>query len=210
MTDIDPTTIVINGVAFPDAVITADPVDQNGDGIPDAIITISPRSAIGLTNTTTSLTITGRTLATSPGGSRVFTGTAAITVSGGGGGGGGGGVLPSSRRASSPRRNSSRRWASGSCPSSRPSRGSTTRRSRSRSPSTSTSPSAGSGCVSTTTSARTKVGRDIGSRHDDRGDGVKTLGRDVFTRGFFKPGKKVVFTHPERVIPTYRQTERFN
>ena len=52
--------------------------------------------------------------------------------------------------------------------------------------------------------------RDVASRHDDRGDGVRTLGRDVFTRGFFKPGKKVVFTHPERVIPTYRQTERFN
>ncbi|ODT98249.1 MAG: hypothetical protein ABS79_06235, partial [Planctomycetes bacterium SCN 63-9] len=93
VTDIDPTTIVVNGVAYPNATITQDPVDENNDGIPDAIITITPRSNLGLTSATTSLTITGKTLASSPLANQTFTGTAAITVTGGGGGGGGGGVV---------------------------------------------------------------------------------------------------------------------
>jgi FG-GAP repeat len=86
--DIDPATVVVNGVAFPNATIAKDPIDENNDGIEDAIITIQPRSAIGLTTSTTSLTIRGKTLASSPNANRVWTGTAAITVTGGGGGGG--------------------------------------------------------------------------------------------------------------------------
>jgi hypothetical protein len=92
VTDIDPTTTVVNGVAFPTATVTKDPVDENKDGIPDAIVTIQPRSNLGLTASTTTLTITGRTLTTSPIGNRRWSGTAAITVAGGGGGGGGTGT----------------------------------------------------------------------------------------------------------------------
>jgi hypothetical protein len=92
VTDINPATVVVNGIAFPSATIAADPVDENNDGIPDAIITIQPRSALGLTNATTTITVTGKTLATSPIPNRFWTGTATVTVTGGGGGGGGGGV----------------------------------------------------------------------------------------------------------------------
>jgi hypothetical protein len=91
--DINPATIVVNGVPFPNATVTADPVDENNDGIQDAIVTITPRSALNLTTATTSLTITGRILPTSPLANRRFTGTATIQVTGGGGGGGGGGGL---------------------------------------------------------------------------------------------------------------------
>jgi hypothetical protein len=81
--DIDPTTVTVNGVAFPNATILKDPVDENGDGIEDAIITVTPRSLIGLTSATTSLTISGKTLSTSPLPNQTWTGTAAISVSGG-------------------------------------------------------------------------------------------------------------------------------
>jgi hypothetical protein len=86
-TDINPKTVVVNGVPFPNATIALDPNDENGDGIPDAIITVSPRSAIGLTSSTRSLTISGLTLSTAPQPNARWTGTAAITVTGAGGGG---------------------------------------------------------------------------------------------------------------------------
>lgn len=94
VTDIDPATIVVNGVAFAAAnvTITADPNDENNDGIPDAIVTLTPRSALNLNASNTSLTINGRTLATSPIPNMTFTGTTSIIVNGGGGGGGGGAV----------------------------------------------------------------------------------------------------------------------
>jgi len=96
--DINPATIRVNGVAYPNATIAKDPVDENGDGIEDAIVTITPRANLGLLPTTTSLTITGQTLATSPNPNKTFSGTAAITVAGStpinGGGGGGGTTIP--------------------------------------------------------------------------------------------------------------------
>lgn len=95
VTQIDPTTVVVNGVPYNNATIKQDPVDENKDGIPDAIITISPRSNLGLTTNVTSLTITGRTLAASANPNRRWTGTASITVSSSGGNTGGstGGAL---------------------------------------------------------------------------------------------------------------------
>jgi hypothetical protein len=39
--------------------------------------------------------------------------------------------------------------------------------------------------------------------------GTLTLDRRVFTRGKFKTGKTVAFTHQVPVIPTYRQSERY-
>jgi|GEM_PF-1393540 len=87
-TDIDPTTIVVNGVPYPTATIRTD-IDRNDDGIPEAIVTISPRSRLDLNSTITSFQLTGRTLATSPNSNVPFRGIATISVSGGGGGGGG-------------------------------------------------------------------------------------------------------------------------
>ena len=81
--DIDPQTIIVNGRAFPNATIVADPVDENNDGLQDAIITVNPRSAIGLTSTTRTITLNARTLPTSPNANRRVTGTANVTVSGG-------------------------------------------------------------------------------------------------------------------------------
>jgi hypothetical protein len=91
VTDIDPTTVVVNGVAFPNATITADPTAANHvpNGIVDAIITISPVSALALPNGTTTITITGKTLATSDLAGFTWTGTATVNVTGGTGGGGG-------------------------------------------------------------------------------------------------------------------------
>lgn len=94
--DLDPSTVKVNGVAFPGATIAADPVDENGDGLQDAIITISPRSAIGLTAATTTFTLTSRTLSTSPNANQSYSSSTSIIVSGGGSGGGG---IPSSRNA---------------------------------------------------------------------------------------------------------------
>jgi hypothetical protein len=80
-TDIDPTTTVVNGVAFPTATLAA------GNGF--AIITISPTSALGLVNGGATITITGKTKAAA--GSLTYTGSAAATVINAGGGGGGSG-----------------------------------------------------------------------------------------------------------------------
>lgn len=88
-TEIDPATIVVNGIPFPNATVAPDPVDQNGDGITDAIVTIQPRSALALVNGAQNFTITGRTRTTTANSNVRFTGTILITVVGGNGGGGG-------------------------------------------------------------------------------------------------------------------------
>jgi hypothetical protein len=82
VTAIDPTSIIVNGVPFPNATVAQDPVDENQDGIPDAIVTITPRSRIGLTTATTTFTIRGNTLASSPNAGVPFTGSQPITVTG--------------------------------------------------------------------------------------------------------------------------------
>ncbi len=86
VTDINPATVVVNGVAFPTATLQQDPNTNNylPDGIPDAIITISPRSALKLSPGTTTITISGSTLSTSPLPNRTWTGSATpVTVTGG-------------------------------------------------------------------------------------------------------------------------------
>ena len=98
LTTLDPTTVVVNGVAFPNATIAATvPPDLNGDGFQDAVITITPRSALNLLSTTTTLTVTAKTLAASLFAGQTYSSSAAITVTGGstGGGGGGGGTAAS-------------------------------------------------------------------------------------------------------------------
>jgi hypothetical protein len=84
VTDIDPTTVKVNGVAFPNATIAQDTNTANYlNGIPDAIITISPRSLLNLSNGSQKFTVTGQTLANSPLPNYTWTGTATVTVSGG-------------------------------------------------------------------------------------------------------------------------------
>jgi hypothetical protein len=84
VTDIDPTTVVVNGVAFPTATLQQDPNTANYlNGIPDAIITISPRSALNLPTGTVTITISGKTLSTSPLPNFTWTGSATVAVTGG-------------------------------------------------------------------------------------------------------------------------------
>jgi hypothetical protein len=85
VTDIDPTTVRVNGVAFPTATLVEDPntANHHPNNIPDAIITINPRSALRLANGVQVITITGRMLATSDLAGFTWTGSATVTVTGG-------------------------------------------------------------------------------------------------------------------------------
>lgn len=76
VSQINPRSVIVRGVAFPNATLTRDPIDQNFDGIPDAIITIRPRSALTLSTDTTSLTTRGKTSS-----GDTWTGTTSIAVS---------------------------------------------------------------------------------------------------------------------------------
>ncbi len=95
VTSLDPTTVTVNGIPFPNATLSADPTDENGDGIPDAIITITPRSSLNLLSTTSTFSLTAKTLANSPFAGARYSSSTSIIVTGGivppGGGGGGGG-----------------------------------------------------------------------------------------------------------------------
>ncbi len=87
--DINPATVVVNGVAFPNATLLPDPNQANWvNGIQDAIITITPRSSLKLTNGVNTVTITGQTLPASPLAGQTWTGTASVTVTGASSGGG--------------------------------------------------------------------------------------------------------------------------
>jgi hypothetical protein len=90
--DINPATVVVNGVAFPNATLVQDPdtadyTPPGPNGIPDAIITISPRSNLNLTPGTATILITGKTLASAPSPNETWTGSATVTVTGSSGGG---------------------------------------------------------------------------------------------------------------------------
>ena len=91
VTDIDPTTVKVDGIAFPNATLVADTNTANHlNGIVDAIITISPRSALNLPSGSVKITIAGKTLTSSPLPNFTWTGSATVTVTGGTGGGGSG------------------------------------------------------------------------------------------------------------------------
>ncbi len=84
MTDINPTTIFVNGVAFPTATLTPDPNTADFvNGIQPAIITINPRANLGLGNGSQTITITGGMVTGSPLFPLKWTGSATVTVSGG-------------------------------------------------------------------------------------------------------------------------------
>ena len=221
VTDIVPASVVVNGVPFPTATITQDPVDENKDNIPDAIITITPRSALNLLNTTTQLTIVGLTTT----GQR-WSGKATIAVTGGnsGGGGGGGGTggavggtgsgLPIGTIALTeyippfgpdtyvPSLTTLSQLSSYKPIPARvaleqylPARGFTARLLNFFYP---------------------RLGKTYGNTEGNSTQGAGTgghgriqLGHRVFTREKYKPGKTYTFTHPIPVVPTNLQTERF-
>ncbi|GAC1470523.1 MAG: hypothetical protein NVSMB9_15700 [Isosphaeraceae bacterium] len=214
VTDIDPKTIVVNGVAYPNATIAKDPVDENKDGIEDAIITINPRANLGLTASTTSLTITGRTLPASLNANKRFSGTAQITVLGSGGGTGGGAILagqtlpigfvgPTSfvppfgpDRYVPPLSSLSRLGSYKPIPlrvalrqyQAQP--GYNERLLQYFHP----------------TEHRNQFGYSGGDGH--QGHRTTALGSKVFTRGKFKRGKHFTFTHEQHVVPTNLKIER--
>ncbi len=85
VTDINPATVVVNGVAYPSATIQKDPnTNDYLNGIPDAIITISPRANLKLTSGAQTIRISGQTLSSSPLPNQTWGGSASVTVTGGG------------------------------------------------------------------------------------------------------------------------------
>jgi hypothetical protein len=87
--DINAATVVVNGVAFPNATLLPDPNTADWiNGIQDAIITITPRSSLGLTAGVRTITISGQTNTTSPLAGETWTGSASVTVTGSSSGGG--------------------------------------------------------------------------------------------------------------------------
>ena len=201
-TDIDPATITINGVAIPaaDVTITPDPITET-NGNPVAILAISPRSVLQpiLTNGTITLTISGRTLATSANAGVTFTGSQTVVVSGATGGGGGRIVATNPLPGSSITPSSSVPLAALSrfnykaiplrvaVAQFQPAPGFKSRIDQYFFPK--------------------KFEHQFGSKYQDAGHGISTLGRGVFTRGKFKPAKTIKFTHKVPVVPVNRQTE---
>jgi len=86
-TDIDPTTVTVNGVLFANATVAVDPNDATR-----AIITISPRSALNLPSGTSTFIVSGLTLPSASDPNQPWIGTTTINTGGGNGGGGGGGT----------------------------------------------------------------------------------------------------------------------
>ena len=84
VTDIDPTTVKVNGVAFPGATLVQDPDTANYlNGIPDAIITISPRALAEPGQRLDDDHDHGPDTGHSPLPNYTWTGTATVTVTGG-------------------------------------------------------------------------------------------------------------------------------
>jgi hypothetical protein len=199
--DLDPATVKVNGVAFPNATIVADPVDENNDGLQDAIITINPRSAIGLTTATTTFTLTARTLSSSPNSGKSYSSSTSIIVEGAGPGGGG---LPTNRLAAFNLNNLNAAvppFGSALIPA----------------PQTLSRLTYKPLPVAVAYNQYLPKGgfarrlqnfyhpihlHPSGSRFDDRGYRTSTLGRDVFTRSRFRPGVFTgVIVHKQQSIP---------
>ncbi|MDG3003494.1 beta strand repeat-containing protein [Paludisphaera mucosa] len=82
-TDIDPTTVTVNGVLFANATVAADPTNAT-----QAIITISPRSSLNLPSGTSTLVVSGLTNATASDPNQPWIGTTTVNTGGGNNGGG--------------------------------------------------------------------------------------------------------------------------
>jgi hypothetical protein len=212
VTQILPGSIKVNGIAFPNATIAQDPVDENKDGIPDAIITIAPVAALNLTTATTSLTITGLTRPTGANANKTWGGTASILVTG---------VAPPFVPGTT----------TGIVSSAVPLV--TTTFLAHFGPDQYVPPVAALSAYNTYKPIPLGVaynqylppvgfrGRikqyffptshvdQFGSRKELSGARTSTLGRAVFTRGKFKPGKTISFTHELPVIPVQEQHQTF-
>jgi len=207
-TDIDPTTITVNGVAFPNATVTANPANAN-----QAIITISPRSSLNLPAGTSTLTVSGRTLATAPASNQPWTASATINTGGGGGGGGGGGaggvtapVQPGA--VSTPILTSHFGGAF------TPTIAEMSRLNYAPIPlrvalEQYLPPAGFRRRIMAYHGIKVPARQQFLSTHDDRGSGVGTLGRSVFTRGQFHPGQAKQWVHPTRVVPVQLQAQKF-
>ena len=210
VTQINPTTITVNGVAYAGATIRADTVDRNGDGIADAIVTITPRSNLNLSNGTSTFTVSGRTLAAA--GNLRFTGNALVTVTGGGGGGGGGGAtssIPIGAQAVTT-------FIGPNGDSLVPTIASLSAYSNYKPLPLAVAinqflpdPAFTSRNYAVAHGKALSTGQGITSTHNSAPNGVHTLGKHVFTRGKFHPGKRIEFTHKVRVVPASEQHQVF-
>lgn len=205
-TDIDPATITVNGVLFANATVAADPADATR-----AIITISPRSSLNLPGGTSTFTVSGRTLDSAPAANQPWIGTTQVSVAGAPPGpptpGGvvapvqpgafrtpilqthfGGSFTPSVAEMSRfnyapiPLRMALEQYL--------PPDGFRRR-------------------IMAHHGFKVPSRMPNMSRHDLKGSGVNTLGRKVFTRGQFHPGKSQQWVHQGRVVPVQLQAQKF-
>jgi hypothetical protein len=212
VTQILPGSIKVNGVAFPNATIAQDPVDENKDGIPDAIITIAPVSALNLTTATTSLTITGLTRPTGANANKTWGGTASIIVTG---------VAPPfvpstpTAVAVTAVPTISTTFVPHFGPDTYVPTVAALSAYNSYKPiplgvayNQYLPPVGFRGRIKQFFFPTSHVDQ-FGSRKEDSGARTSTLGRAVFTRGKFKPGKTISFTHEVPVIPVQEQHQTF-
>jgi hypothetical protein len=210
-TDIDPTTITINGVAFPDATVAADPNNSN-----QAIITISPRSNIGLTSSSTSLTVTGFTLSTSAEGVQPFQGQAAINAGGGGGGGGGSSISVGAVSTPLPPGLITQSYLVNQFGSSFvPSVSAMSQYNYAPIPvsvalSQYLPPAGFRQRIQAFHGQKVAGRRQDASRKDDTGTGVWTLGRSVYNRSRFHNGKAYTWIHSGIIVPGSRKVQRYS
>lgn len=206
-TDIDPTTITVNGVLFANATVAADPADATR-----AIITISPRSSLNLPTGESTFTVSGRTLDSAPASDQPWIATTRVTTGGTPPPG-----PPTPGGVSAPRQPgamTSPVYASHFGGAFAPSVAEMSRFNYAPIPLRVALeqylPPAG---------FRRRIMAHHGikvpsrvpnmSRHDLKGSGVQTLGRKVFTRGQFHPGKEKQWVHPGRVVPVQLQAQKF-
>lgn len=205
-TDIDPATVTVNGVLFANATVAPNPADAT-----QAIITISPRSSLGLPAGTSTFVVSGRTRATAPASNQPWIGTTQINTGGGGGGGGGSGGVsapPQIGAVSSPI------LASHFGSSFTPSVAEMSRFNYAPIPLRMAMeqylPPAGfRRRIMAYHGVKVPSRMPNMSRNDWSGSGVNTLGRKVFTRGQFHPGKEKQWVHPTRVVPVQLQAQKF-
>ncbi|WP_165071012.1 beta strand repeat-containing protein [Paludisphaera rhizosphaerae] len=208
-TDIDPTTIVVNGVAFPTATVAVDPANSS-----QAIITITPRSSLNLPSSgTTAFTVSGLTNSTASDPNQPWTATTTVTTGGGGGGGGGGGTGLSA--AVPPGATTSTTFVSPFGSSFVPSLSSLSQFNYAPIPvSVAISQYLPQGGFRQRIQAYHGMkiqGRNQNrSRNSDTGSGIWTLGRSVFTRSRFHNGKTYTWTHAGNVVPIQNKYVKYN
>ena len=213
-TQINPALTVVNGVSYPTATIRADPIDENGDGITDAIITITPRSNLNLVNGTTSITVRGRTFVGVANSNVPWTGTASnVVVTGANGGGGGGGGGSNFAAGSNGVAGSTPGLASALPPFGGrlvPTKQQLSRLNYKAIPQKVAYQQFEPGVgwrARITGQGRTKIGLNSDNSLYGAKSPHRQLLHKVFTRGLYKKGETIKFTHKIAVIPTQYQSQ---